>query len=359
MLYTILILVAVIGIGAAIVLNLPSFGKVPSGKRLARIEQSPNYRNGEFRNLEETPQMTSRKSTWRTMYDFFFPDVKDLSPKKALPAVQTDLHSLPDNTMVWFGHSSYLLNVNNTKLLVDPVFHSASPFPFMVKPFEATYNYSSADMPDTIEVLIITHDHWDHLDYKVMKELKDRIGHVVCPLGVGAHFEYWGFDTAKITELDWNDEIHIADLKLTCLPTRHFSGRGLKQRQSLWGSFTLETGTYTIYIGGDSGYGKHIAEIGKRFPNIDLALMENGQYNENWKHIHFLPADLRKALNDIGAKRYFTGHNSKFVLAQHPWYEPLNNVQAYAKEDNLNVITPKIGEVVFLDRNQTFDLWFR
>ena len=127
MLYTILILVAVIGIGAAIVLNLPSFGKVPSGKRLARIEQSPNYRNGEFRNLEETPQMTSRKSTWRTMYDFFFPDVKDLSPKKALPAVQTDLHSLPDNTMVWFGHSSYLLNVNNTKLLVDPVFHSASP----------------------------------------------------------------------------------------------------------------------------------------------------------------------------------------------------------------------------------------
>ena len=318
MLYTILILVAVIGIGAAIVLNLPSFGKVPSGKRLARIEQSPNYRNGEFRNLEETPQMTSRKSTWRTMYDFFFPDVKDLSPKKALPAVQTDLHSLPDNTMVWFGHSSYLLNVNNTKLLVDPVFHSASPFPFMVKPFEATYNYSSADMPDTIEVLIITHDHWD-----------------------------------------WNDEIHIADLKLTCLPTRHFSGRGLKQRQSLWGSFTLETGTYTIYIGGDSGYGKHIAEIGKRFPNIDLALMENGQYNENWKHIHFLPADLRKALNDIGAKRYFTGHNSKFVLAQHPWYEPLNNVQAYAKEDSLNVITPKIGEVVFLDRNQTFDLWFR
>ena len=121
----------------------------------------------------------------------------------------------------------------------------------------------------------------------------------------------------------------------------------------------LETGTYTIYIGGDSGYGKHIAEIGKRFPHIDLALMENGQYNPNWRYIHFLSEDLRKVLNEIGAKRYFTGHNSKFALAQHPWYEPMRNVQAYAKEDSLNIITPKIGEVIHIDQpDETFEVWF-
>ena len=192
-----------------------------------------------------------------------------------------------------------------------------------------------------------------------MKELKNRIQHVVCPLGVGSHLEYWGVDPAKITELDWQDATTVANLKFTCLPTRHFSGRGLKRAPTLWGSFMLETGTYTIYIGGDSGYGKHIAEIGKRFPHIDLALMENGQYNPNWRYIHFLPEDLRKALREIGAKRYFTGHNSKFVLSQHPWYEPMRNVQTYAKEDSLNIITPRIGEVVHIDLpDETFDVWF-
>ena len=359
MLYTILILITVIGIGAVIIFNLPSFGKTPSGERLARIQQSPNYREGKFQNLEPTPQLTSDDNMLKTAYHYFFPDVQDLNPSTPIPAVQTDLQSLPNNAMVWLGHSSYLLNVNNTRVLVDPVFHSASPFSFMVKPFKATYNYSSADMPDSIEVLVLTHDHWDHLDYTAMKELKSRIQHVVCPLGVGAHLEYWGFDPAKITEMDWQEDTTMANLKFTCLPTRHFSGRGLKRAQSLWGSFMLETGTYTIYIGGDSGYGKHIAEIGKRFPHINLALMENGQYNPNWCYIHFLPEDLRKALREIGAKRYFTGHNFKFALSQHPWYEPMRNVQAYAKEDSLNIITPKIGEVVHIDQpDETFDVWF-
>ena len=250
MLYTILILIAAIGIGVVIIFNLPSFGKTPSGERLARIQQSPNYREGKFQNLEPTLQFTSDDNILKTAYHYFFPDVQDLNPSTPIPAVQTDLQSLPNNAMVWLGHSSYLLNVNNTRVLVDPVFHSASPFSFMVKPFKATYNYSSADMPDSIEVLVLTHDHWDHLDYTAMKELKSRIQHVVCPLGVGAHLEYWGFDPAKITEMDWQENTTVANLKFTCLPTRHFSGRGLKRAQSLWGSFMLETGTYTIYIGG-------------------------------------------------------------------------------------------------------------
>lgn len=359
MLYTILVFVAVIGIGATTVLNLPSFGKTPSGERLVRIQQSLNYRGGKFQNLEPTPHLTPNGNILKNFYRYFFPDAQDLKPSTVLPAVQTNLHILPNKPMVWFEHSSYLLNVNKARVLIDPIFHSASPLSFMVESFEATYNYSSADMPDTIEVLVLTHDHWDHLDYTVMKELKDRIQHVVCPLGVGAHLEYLGFAPTKITELDWQDETAVASLKFICLPARHFSGRGLNRDQSLWGSFILETGTYTIYIGGDGGYGKHIAEIGKHFPHIDLALMENGQYNQSWRYIHLLPKDLRRAMNEIGAKRYFTGHNSKFALAKHSWYEPMRNVQVYAKEDGLNVITPKIGEVVHIDQpNEQFEVWF-
>jgi len=257
MLYTTLILIAVISIGAAIILNLPSFGKTPSGERLARIQQSPNYREGKFQNLEPTPELTSNDNILKTAYHYFFPNVQDLNPSTPIPAVQTDLRSLPNNAMVWFGHSSYLLNVNNTRVLVDPVFHSASPFSFMVKPFKATYNYSAADMPDTIEVLVLTHDHWDHLDYDVVKALQPRVKKAYMGLGVGAHFERWGYRPEQIVELDWNESAPLTEGgHIHCLPTQHFSGRGLTSGQSLWASFLVEGREHSVYIGGDGGGGR-------------------------------------------------------------------------------------------------------
>ena len=176
MLYIFLGLIILIAIGAAVILNQAKFGKLPSGERLARIEKSPNYKNGKFHNLSETPQLTSDKSLFENVYDFLFPDVKDLKPSGKIPAVQTNLKEIPlnEDIMVWLGHSSYYMQVSGKRLLVDPVFHSASPFSFMTKPFDAEYNYSSADLPE-IDLLIITHNHWDHLDYTVMKEMKDKI----------------------------------------------------------------------------------------------------------------------------------------------------------------------------------------
>ena len=140
-------------------------------------------------------------------------------------------------------------------------------------------------MPD-IDYLVISHDHWDHLDYNTVKKLKDRIGAVICPLGVGEHFEYWGFDKERLIELDWNEDANLVPgFMIHCLPARHFSGRRLTANQSLWASFLLEAPSQKIYIGGDGGYDTHYAEIGNRFPGIDLAILENGQYNEEWSLI--------------------------------------------------------------------------
>ncbi len=358
--YVFVIIIVLVALGSCAILNMSDFGKLPAGERLARIEQSPNYRDGHFQNLSETPDLTPIGSKWSFFYNYFFPNVEDLTPANPLPVVQTKLDTLPDNTWVWLGHSSYLMHIEGKKLLIDPVFHSASPFSFMVKPFDYEYTYSEKDMPQRIDLLVLTHDHWDHLDYKTMKALKDSVQQVVCPLGVGSHLEYWGFAPEKITELDWQDITRVGEMTLTCLPARHFSGRGLTRAKTLWASYVLQVADRTIFIGGDSGYDTHFAQIGKRFPSIDLALVENGQYSENWRYIHTLPKYLPQVLQDLGAKTYFAGHNSKFKLAQHPWYEPLETIAKIEKEHpEYHIITPKIGEVVYLDKEQTFTHWWR
>lgn len=338
-------------IAAFVIVRLPSFGRLPRGERLERIRQSPNYRDGQFRNLEASPMMTGDKSRLRGILEFLFRKQEGLRPDDAVPAIRTDLRALdPDsNLLVWFGHSSYLIQAEGRRTLVDPVFCSAAPFSFLNRPFKGTDIYRPEDMP-AIDFLVITHDHWDHLDYRTVRELKERIGTVVCPLGVGEHFEHWGFDPAKIVELDWNEQQALGDgFTVHCLPSRHFSGRELSPNQALWGSFLLQTPARKIYIGGDGGYGRHFARIGQQFPDIDLAVLENGQYNEAWKYIHTMPDQLSKAAKDLNAKRIMTVHHSKYALAKHRWDEPLATEAALAADTALHLLRPEIGEVVPLE----------
>ena len=173
-------------IAGLIILNLPAFGRLPRGSRLERILQSPNYRDGQFRNLEASPMMTGDKSRLSGILEFLFRKKEGLRPDAAVPARKTDLRALDrdSNLLVWFGHSSYLLQAEGRRVLVDPVFRAAAPFSFLNRPFKGTDIYRPGDMPD-VDLLVITHDHWDHLDYRTVTELKSRIGKVVCPLGVG------------------------------------------------------------------------------------------------------------------------------------------------------------------------------
>lgn len=344
----ILIVICLVGVVIVLFLNQPSFGRLPRGKRLERISHSPNYRNGEFSNQHKTEFITSQKGRIGVTLDFLFRENKDLRPQENLPAIKTNLRAIPRNrdVLVWFGHSSYFIQIDGKRILADPVFCKASPVSFVNRPFKGTDIYRAEDMPE-VDYLVISHDHWDHLDYQTVKELKNRIGQVICPLGVGEHFEYWGFDPERIIELDWEESAALASgFRVHCLPARHFSGRGITSNQSLWASFLIEAPSQKIYLGGDGGYDTHFADIGKRFPDIDLAILENGQYNEDWQYIHLMPSYLEQTAKDLKAKTILTVHHSKYALAKHPWNEPRANAVKLAQSDSFQVLLPVIGEIV-------------
>lgn len=352
---TLWILIPILGLtilGIYCFLAMPSFGKQPSGERLERILRSPNYRNGMFQNLTPTPVMTGNRSRWQALWEFVFGNREGLRPGKAVPAIHTDLKLLPEESdlMVWFGHSSYLLQVGKKKILVDPVFYAAAPVSFVNRPFAGTDIFHPEDMPD-IDLLIITHDHWDHLDYRTVKEMRKKIHKVVCPLGVGAHLEHWGYSKEQLVELDWEEQLRYDNLVVHCLPARHFSGRGLVSNKTLWASFMLESKSLTLFIGGDGGYGPHFKKIGQRFSSIDWAILENGQYNRDWRYIHTMPEQLERVISDLNAMHIVTVHHSKYALSMHPWDEPLKVAESLKKKRPA-VSTPVIGEILLLDINQ-------
>ncbi len=342
-----IVVTVVIAISAPIFIHLPRFGKSPTGARLERIRQSPHYRNGQFCNLDDTELKLSSKMVLRAIRKMIFGKKKALVPHEPLPMVKRDLKNL-DNTRdyyVWFGHSSYLLSLHGTTILVDPTFCAASPIPFVNKAFKGTDRYQPEDMPDRIDCLLITHDHYDHLDYETFLRLKDRVQRVVCPLGVGAHLERWGVDLDKLTELDWYDSFALKEsLNLVCLPSQHFSGRAIKRNNTLWAAFLIQSPYGHIFAGGDGGYGPHFKEIGNKYPNIDLAILENGQYNVQWRNIHTMPSQLAQEVADLKAKQVITVHHSKYALARHTWDEPLKNEQKLSKESDATVIVVPLGE---------------
>lgn len=344
----ILILVVLGGVVVA-VLNHPAFGRAPRGERLERILRSPNYRDGKFHNFHPTPTTTMEKGGIRVFWDFLFGKRIDLKPEHDLPTVKTDLHGLDrqEDVVVWFGHSSYFIQSGGKRFLVDPVLTNGWPMSLMFRPFKGTEVYTPDDIPE-VDFLVITHEHWDHLDYHTVKRLRERTGKVVCALGVGEYFEYWGFEPERIVEMDWNDSFRAGDdLTIYCLPARHYSNRKIKRNQTLWASFLID-GKQRIFLSGDGGYDTHFAEIGKQFPHIDLAVMENGQYDKDWRYIHMMPDELPRAIGDLQPRQVLTVHHSKYALCKHPWYEPLNRIYEVSAQKGYQLLTPRIGERVEL-----------
>ncbi|MBZ4043797.1 MBL fold metallo-hydrolase [Flavobacterium hibisci] len=343
----------------------PRFGKKPSGERLALIKKSPQFKNGRFENISFTPELAEGYGYFEVLYEFFFKKVDRKIPTDTIPSIKTNLHELsPDqNIMVWFGHSSYFIQLEEKRFLIDPVFSgNASPIYGSTKSFKGTDIYTSDDFPE-IDYLLITHDHYDHLDYKTIMDLKPKIKTVICPLGVGSHFEFWKFRVENIIEKDWHEKVELdQNLTLYTTPSRHFSGRSINRCNTLWTSFVLETKDFKMYLGGDSGYDSHYAEIGKKYGPFDIALIDNGQYNEKWKYIHNMPEDVLKAMKDLKAKRAFPVHNSKFPLSLHSWDEPLVKITELntASENPIPLITPMIGELVELkNQQQEFQQWWK
>ena len=332
------------------VLSHPAFG-LWRHVSTERIQASPNYRDGMFQNQLPTPQFTGdTASTSGTLWRFLTHKDTLRVPQEPLPAIKTDLNSLPGDSdwLVWFGHSSYLFCQDGKRFLVDPVLQPEFPASLMMKAFPGTDIYRPQDLPD-IDVLIITHEHWDHLDYATLRDIRDRVQEVVCPLGIADYLRYWGYKDEQIFELDWFEELKIKtdELRITCLPSRHFSNRLLgKRNQTLWASFMVEAGGRKVYIGGDGGYDKRFGEIHERFGAVDLALLENGQYNASWKYIHTTPEDLEKVILDLQARQVFTVHHDKFALSVHPWYEPDSVAHDIAARHNIRLLDAPIGTIV-------------
>lgn len=349
-------------LGAGIYTQKPAFGSSPSGTRLQKIENSPNYANGEFQNLIPTPKFSEGSTSLSALWEYQAKGKKRLQPQSPLPAKKIDLKQLnvQEDTVIWLGHSSVYLQLGGKRFLVDPVFSSyASPASFINKAFEGSNAYGAEDMPD-IDYLLISHDHWDHLDYPTIMTLKPKIKNIVCTLGVGGYFEEWGFSSSDIYEADWFTELQVEPgIAIHVLPSRHFSGRTLVQNKTLWAGFAVLTPQRRVFISGDGGYGPHFKMIGERFKHFDLAIMENGQYNPRWPYIHMMPEEVALATQELHADTLLPVHAAKFALSTHAWDEPFQRITAASESKTYTLLTPMMGEAVELAKPlPTFSRWW-
>ena len=327
-------------------------------KKPERILQSRNYKNGAFQNFSATP-VKAKNSSWYKIIKDSFNRPKEIRPFRPLPSIKTNIKNLYSEkpVIIWFGHSSYLIHARGKNILVDPVFSGhASPVRFLVKAFAGTDTYAPDDLPP-IDLMILTHNHYDHLDTRTITLLNAKTSAYCVPLGVGASFQK--LHAPSVTELDWWETERITnDIEITATPARHFSGRWLKRGGSLWCSFVLKLFGYTIFIGGDSGYDTHFKEIGEKFNGFDLAILECGQYNTSWPFIHMMPEETVQASIDLKAKWLLPVHWGKFALANHPWNEPVGRAVKKATELNVNITTPIIGEPVIINENYPVKAWW-
>ena len=361
MILSILLLVVVLTGGVYLFLQQPQFGKLPAGERRMRIVGSSQFKDGAFQNTTPTPDLKEGVGYPKVLFDFLFAKNKRSQPTDRLPSRKTNLLTLSadEDVLVWFGHSSYFLQVDGRTILVDPVLSgNASPVSFTTKSFAGSDVYTVDELPP-IDYLLISHDHWDHLDYKTMVKLKARVKRVITGLGTGEHLEHWGFDPARIIEKDWHESVDLdSGFRVTATPARHFSGRGLARNRALWVSFVLKTPTMNLFLGGDSGYDSHFAAIGNTYGPFDLAMLECGQYHEYWPYIHMMPEAVVRAAQELKARRLMPVHWAKFELALHAWDEPIIRVTKEANRVNMPLVTPMIGEAVRLKSPQPFSAWW-
>jgi L-ascorbate metabolism protein UlaG (beta-lactamase superfamily) len=359
----ILAVVLLLFVAACAVMHQPQFGELPKGTRLARIEKSPHFKDGRFHNRVETPTISEGYSFTGELYKTLFKNYPRRAPKDSLPSVKTNLKGLPPgkDLIVWFGHSSVYIQAGGIRFLIDPSFSGkASPLPWGPKAFKGSNIYATSEIPE-IDYLLISHDHYDHLDHETVLALKHKIRYVVCGLGTGAHFERWGFTPEQIIEKDWYEKIAVNDsVIINTESSHHDSGRGFTRGKALWMSYLIQTPKTKIYISGDGGFDDHFAAIGEKYGTIDWAVMEDGQYDKAWNSVHNLPEEVVQATLDLKAANLLPVHHSKFILGKHPWDEPLIKITELSSLKPYRLATPMIGEVVWLnDSSQVFKQWWK
>jgi L-ascorbate metabolism protein UlaG (beta-lactamase superfamily) len=281
-------------------------------------------------------------------------------PPLPIPRVSIDkkkFHSF--DSLVWLGHSTILGNLDGVSFIVDPMFGlRASPVQFMgPKRFEGSLT-PVEELPK-VDIILITHNHYDHLDKGTILSLSGNVEKIYVPLDNKKILLKWGVEEKKIKEFDWFEDIEYKGVEFSFCPSQHFSGRGLTDRDKyLWGSWAVFGNKHSIFVSGDSGYNEHFKMIAGRYGSFDIACMECGAYNENWSEIHMLPEESIQAGVDLNAKVILPMHWAGFDLSTHAWDEPITRALKKADELKIDVTTPMIGEVLeFKNAIQTRRWW--
>ncbi|MGI2328394.1 MBL fold metallo-hydrolase [Planococcus sp. YIM B11945] len=351
MLYLLLVIV-LLGVVVTLIINIsPTFGGNPSKEQEEVFKTFDNYKDGKFVNQPSVIPAGSVEVP-HTLLD---PDSsrEETNPSGPLPVSEIDWNKIngQEDSLTWLGHSAFILSLDNKKILIDPMLGPiASPVSFIgPKRYSGDMLGIIEEMPP-IDAVFITHDHYDHLDYQSIKKLKSKVAHFFVPYGISSHLIQWGVKKENITELNWWDETEFQGLTIALTPAKHFSGRGVFNRNStLWGGWAILGEKTRFYTSGDGGYDGHFKEIGDKYGPFDIALIEGGQYDKRWPESHSLPEESVQASIDVQGKHMVLTHWGAFTLARHGWKEPVERATKAAKENDVDLVTPQIGETVQLD----------
>ncbi|MDO4895956.1 MAG: MBL fold metallo-hydrolase [Moraxella sp.] len=345
----------------------PVFGGTADTITLAHMAKMTTFKNGKFDNLEPIIVDGSGAGVSDderlTLMDFIINILNPADgkhPKEPLPTLALS-DNLPksNHRFTWLGHSTVLFKMGDKTLITDPVFYQVSPIFVGGSPYKMTHLPATHDLPN-IDVVLISHDHYDHLDMKAIKDIHQRVGQFVVPLGIKAHLVRWGVEANKVREFAWHDTHQIDNLTVSFVPARHYGGRSFDTKNmTLWGGWVVKSPDFSLYYTGDGGYGKHFADIGQRYApddGFDLMLVENGAYNINWADVHMTPEQSVQAVKDARAKVALPVHWGKYDLAYHSWREPAERFVAEADKQGVSHITPQIGQSFGI--NDRFGRWW-
>lgn len=342
------ILSAFLAVGILTACSMASF--ITDNQNMDKYINSKNFKDGKFLNHHkwEQPGITEYAGT---MFDFLFGG-ENRTPKNPLPREICDLmefNSTDSNHLssTWLGHSTLLINIDGIKIITDPVFEKSATLIFGPRRFNGEIPVDINNIKN-VDLVLISHNHYDHLNEFSIKMLDSRTKLFVVPLAVGKQLETWGISISKIIELDWwNIHKVNSDLKIISTPAQHFSGRGIFDRdETLWSSFVIESSNHKLFYSGDSGYFDGFSEIGDKYGPFDTAFLECGAYNEKWHHIHMYPEETIRAGLDLRTKIIHPIHWGTFNLSIHAWYEPMERAWKEADKKDIKLALPVVGETV-------------